>query len=56
MKTGNAKLQTLVNAFSGHKIGIDRIVRYTGLSEKSVTMYVSWARYGNFKNRKLCVA
>jgi len=55
MKSGKAKFQTLVNAFPGRNIGIARIKKYTGLSEKSITMYTSWKRYGNFRNGKLCV-
>lgn len=55
-KSGKAKFQTLVNAFPGRKIGVERIKKYTGLSEKSIYMYTSWKRYGSFRNGKLCVA
>ena len=56
MKSGKTKFQTLVNAFPGRKIGIARIKKYTGLSEKSITMYTSWNCYGSFRNGKLNVA
>jgi hypothetical protein len=56
MKTGKQKLETIVNAFPGRKVGIDRLTKYTGLSKKSVTMYVSWFAYGNFHNGKLNIA
>jgi len=55
-KTGIAKFETLIKATGiGRKIGMDRIRKYTGLSEKSVLMYTSWNRFGSFRDGKLIV-
>ena len=55
-KTGKEKLETLVRAFPGQKLGIDRIKKYTGLSIKSIRMYTSWNAYGKFQSNALRVS
>ena len=56
MKTGEKKFETLVKAYVGKKLGIDRIRKYTGLSEKSICMYTSWNQYGSFHSGMLNVS
>jgi len=54
--SGKIRLEKLIEKNHGKRIGIARLVKLTGLSEKSIYMYVSWNQIGKFRKGFLHVA